>query len=244
MFENSYYFENDYFIIKNKPIEKNGKLYLRNPNDLIFKYKIGSGMIDAIIMLFKKHINHEILIIVVNKQWIIPPQVATDKYVQPKVCFNADIEIHSHMNSIAEFSEGDDKADAFKNGLISIVIGELGKTNPKITASIIIENKRLYFNIKKMLFETEFNKNFYDLLNEQVYKYVDHKILTNDKIISIFIIIIIFLFIITMFVELLNKVNRYIAKQMGQKSLEIVNEWTFEKDACFINEAISKVMDV
>lgn len=43
-------------------------------------------------------------------------------------------------------------------------------------------------------------------------------------------------------IDYLNK-NRDIAKQMGKKSLEIVDEWTFEKDAYYINEAINRVMD-
>ncbi|RLA07953.1 MAG: hypothetical protein DRQ51_04250 [Gammaproteobacteria bacterium] len=43
-------------------------------------------------------------------------------------------------------------------------------------------------------------------------------------------------------IDYLNK-NRNIAKQMGQKSLDIVNEWTFEKDAYFINEAIKKIYE-
>ena len=42
-------------------------------------------------------------------------------------------------------------------------------------------------------------------------------------------------------IDYLNK-NRDVAKQMGEKSLEIVNEWTFEKDAYYINKAIEKVM--
>jgi glycosyltransferase involved in cell wall biosynthesis len=42
-------------------------------------------------------------------------------------------------------------------------------------------------------------------------------------------------------IDYLNK-NRDIVKQMGKKSLEIVDEWTFEKDAYYINEAINKVI--
>ena len=42
-------------------------------------------------------------------------------------------------------------------------------------------------------------------------------------------------------IDYLNK-NRDIAKKMGEYSFEIVNEWTFEKDAYFINKAITKVM--
>jgi len=42
-------------------------------------------------------------------------------------------------------------------------------------------------------------------------------------------------------IDYVNK-NRDIAKKMGEKSLEIVNEWTFEKDAYYINEAINKVI--
>ena len=42
-------------------------------------------------------------------------------------------------------------------------------------------------------------------------------------------------------IDYLNK-NRTIAKKMGEKSLEIVNEWTFEKDAYYINEAIERLM--
>jgi len=30
---------------------------------------------------------------------------------------------------------------------------------------------------------------------------------------------------------------------MGKKSLEIVNEWTFEKDAYYIEKAIKYIMD-
>jgi glycosyltransferase involved in cell wall biosynthesis len=41
-------------------------------------------------------------------------------------------------------------------------------------------------------------------------------------------------------IENLNK-NRDIAKQMSQKSLEIVNEWTFKKDAYYINKAINQL---
>ena len=41
-------------------------------------------------------------------------------------------------------------------------------------------------------------------------------------------------------IDYLNK-NRDLAKQMGKKSLEIVNEWTFEKDAKYINQAIMKI---
>ena len=42
-------------------------------------------------------------------------------------------------------------------------------------------------------------------------------------------------------INYLNK-NREITKQMGKKSLEIVNNWTFEKDAYYINEAIQRVI--
>jgi len=42
-------------------------------------------------------------------------------------------------------------------------------------------------------------------------------------------------------IDYLNN-NRDIAKQMGKKSLEIVNEWTFEKDAYYINEAVKRIM--
>jgi len=42
-------------------------------------------------------------------------------------------------------------------------------------------------------------------------------------------------------IHYLNK-NRYVAKKMGEKSLEIVNRWTFEKGAYFINEAINIIM--
>ena len=42
-------------------------------------------------------------------------------------------------------------------------------------------------------------------------------------------------------IDYLNK-NREIAKQMGKKSLEIVNGWTFEKDAYYINEAVKRIM--
>ena len=42
-------------------------------------------------------------------------------------------------------------------------------------------------------------------------------------------------------INFLNK-NRDISKQMRKKSLEIVDEWTFEKDVYYINEAINKIM--
>lgn len=42
-------------------------------------------------------------------------------------------------------------------------------------------------------------------------------------------------------IDFLNK-NRDIIKQMGKKSLEIVDEWTFEKDAYYVNEAINRVV--
>lgn len=42
-------------------------------------------------------------------------------------------------------------------------------------------------------------------------------------------------------IDYLNK-NRVIAKNMGKKSLAIVNEWTFEKDAEYIEKAIQYVM--
>ncbi len=42
-------------------------------------------------------------------------------------------------------------------------------------------------------------------------------------------------------IDYLNK-NREIAREMGKKSLSIVSEWTSEKDANFINEAINKIM--
>ncbi len=42
-------------------------------------------------------------------------------------------------------------------------------------------------------------------------------------------------------IDYLNK-NREIAQQMGKKSLEIVNNWTFEKDAYYINEAIKRII--
>jgi glycosyltransferase involved in cell wall biosynthesis len=38
-------------------------------------------------------------------------------------------------------------------------------------------------------------------------------------------------------IDFLNK-NRDLSKKMGQKSLEIVNEWNFEKNAYYINKAI------
>jgi glycosyltransferase involved in cell wall biosynthesis len=43
-------------------------------------------------------------------------------------------------------------------------------------------------------------------------------------------------------IDFLNK-NRDVAKQMGEKSLEIVDEWTFEKDAYYIKKAIESIMD-
>jgi len=42
-------------------------------------------------------------------------------------------------------------------------------------------------------------------------------------------------------IDFLNK-NRDIIKQMGKKSLEIVDEWTFEKDAYYVNEAITRII--
>jgi len=41
-------------------------------------------------------------------------------------------------------------------------------------------------------------------------------------------------------INFLNK-NRDRAKQMGKKSLKIVDEWTFEKDACFVKKAIESI---
>jgi len=43
-------------------------------------------------------------------------------------------------------------------------------------------------------------------------------------------------------IDFLNK-NRGIAKEMGKESLKIVNEWTFEKDVYWIEEAVKYVME-